>query len=88
MIVFVIIIFYFLVPIIFIQKLKNTLIKHRTRDYAIVSDSQEKYKIIILNKNKAENLGIYHCHHCGMSFDNEIQLTMHHRIHYLIKIVR
>ena len=66
------------------QKLKDILIKHRIRDYVVVSDSQEKDKIIILNRNKAENSGIYHCHHCGMSFDNEIQLTMHHRIHYLI----
>lgn len=66
------------------QKLKDILIKHRIRDYVVVSDSQEKDKIIILHRKKAENSGIYHCHHCGMSFDNEIQLTMHHRIHYLI----
>jgi hypothetical protein len=66
------------------QKLKDILVKHRIRDYVVVSDSQEKDKIIILHRKKAENSGIYHCHHCGMSFDNEIQLTMHHRIHYLI----
>lgn len=64
------------------QKLKDILIKNRIKDYVVISNPEEKDKIIILNRKNAEKLGIYHCHHCGMSFDNEIQLTTHHRIHY------
>jgi len=64
------------------QKLKDILIKNRIKDYVVISNLEEKDKIIILHRNNSEKLGIYHCHHCGISFDNEIQLTTHHRIHY------
>ena len=64
------------------QKIKDILIENRIKDYVVVSNLEEKDKIIILHRNNSEKLGIYHCHHCGMSFDNEIQLTTHHRIHY------
>jgi hypothetical protein len=64
------------------QKIKDILIENRIKDYVVVSNLDEKYKIIILHRNDSEKLGIYPCHHCGLSFDNEIQLTTHHRIHY------
>ncbi len=64
------------------QKIKDILIENRIKDYVVVSNLEEKDKIIILHRNNSEKLGIYHCHHCGMSFDNEIQLITHHRIHY------
>ena len=66
------------------QKIKDILIENRIKDYVVVSNLEEKDKIIILHRNNSEKLGIYHCHHCGMSFDNEIQLTTHHRIHYVM----
>jgi hypothetical protein len=66
------------------QKFKDILIKNRIKEYVIIGNIEEKDKITVLHKNNAEKLGIYHCHHCGMSFDNEIQLTTHHRIHYVI----
>jgi hypothetical protein len=66
------------------QKIKDILIENRIKEYVVVSNLEEKDKIIILHKNNSEKLGIYHCHHCGMSFDNEIQLITHHRIHYVI----
>lgn len=66
------------------QKIKDILIENRIKDYVVISNLEEKDKIIILHRNNSEKLGIYHCHHCGMSFDNEIQLTTHHRIHYVM----
>jgi hypothetical protein len=66
------------------QKIKDMLIENRIKDYVVVSNLEEKDKIIILHRNNSEKLGIYHCHHCGMSFDNEIQLITHHRIHYVM----
>jgi len=66
------------------QKIKDILIKKRIREYVAVDHDKEENMILILKKNHAEKFGIYHCPHCGMAFDSEIQLSTHQRIHYLI----
>jgi len=66
------------------QKLKDILINNRIKEYVVISNLEEKDKIIILHRNNSEKLKMYHCHHCGMSFDNEIQLTTPYRMHYVI----
>jgi hypothetical protein len=66
------------------RRLKDMLIKLKIRDYVIVLDPSGKDIIRILERANVENSGIYHCIHCGMEFDNEIQLSVHHRIHYVI----
>ena len=66
------------------QKLKDTLIKNRIRDYVVMVDLEDQNRIIILKKEHAKNLGVYHCLHCGMEFENEIQLSVHQRIHYIV----
>jgi hypothetical protein len=63
------------------QRLKDILTKS-TRDYVAVIDPEEGNKIVILKKDHAEQLGVYHCLHCGISFENQIQLSTHQRIHY------
>jgi hypothetical protein len=63
------------------QRLKDMLTKS-TRDYVAVIDPEEGNKIVILKKDHAEQLGVYHCLHCGISFENQIQLSTHQRIHY------
>jgi hypothetical protein len=65
------------------QKLKDILIKNRIKEYVVISNPEEKENIIVLHRKNSEKLGIYHCHYCGMAFDNEIQLTTHHRMHYV-----
>ena len=67
------------------QRLKDVLMKSRIRDYVAVTDPEEKNKIVIVKKEHAETLGVYHCLHCGMSFENQIQLSTHQRIHYFFK---
>jgi hypothetical protein len=66
------------------RRLKDMLIKHKIRDYVILLDPSGKDIIRILERANVENSGIYHCIHCGMEFDDEIQLSVHHRIHYVI----
>jgi mRNA-degrading endonuclease RelE of RelBE toxin-antitoxin system len=66
------------------QKLKDTLIKNKIRDYVVMVDLEDQNSIIILKKEHAKTLGVYHCPHCGMEFENEIQLSVHQRIHYLV----
>jgi hypothetical protein len=64
------------------QRLKDVLVKSRIRDYVAVTDPEERNKIVILKKDHAEQLGVYHCLHCGISFENQIQLSTHQKIHY------
>lgn len=66
------------------QKLKDALISNRIRDYVVIEDAEQKDILMLLKKAHAERLGIYHCQHCGMAFDSEIQLATHYRMHYYI----
>jgi hypothetical protein len=66
------------------RRLKDVLIKNRVRDYIVISDPNCKAKIRILERNWSQNSVLYHCTHCGMEFENEVQFSIHHRIHFLI----
>lgn len=66
------------------QRLKDTLIKNKIRDYVVMIDLEDQNRIIILKKEHAKTLGVHHCLHCGMEFENEIQLSVHQRIHYIV----
>ena len=66
------------------QRIKDTLIKYRIKDYVVIDDEENTNKLKIVSKAHAESLGIYHCRHCGMAFENQIQLSTHQRIHYFI----
>jgi hypothetical protein len=65
------------------RMIKDILIKRRIHDYVVVQDKEED-KIVILKREHGEQLGIYHCRHCGMAFEDEIQLSTHLRMHYFI----
>ncbi|MGB6629014.1 MAG: hypothetical protein WBE61_12870 [Nitrososphaeraceae archaeon] len=66
------------------RMIKDILIKRRIDDYVVIQDAKEKDKIVILKREHGEQLGIYHCRHWGMAFEDEIQLTAHQRIHFFI----
>lgn len=66
------------------RMIKDILIKRRIHDYVVVQDAEEEHKIVILKREHGEQLGIYHCRHCGMGFEDEIQLSTHLRMHYQI----
>jgi hypothetical protein len=70
-----------------IQKIKEilqyALTKNRLNDYIVTENTKEENEIAILKNGDIEQLGIYICSHCGMLFKNDIQCTMHQRIHYL-----
>lgn len=66
------------------QRLKDSLIKNKIRDYVVMVDLEDQNKIMILKKEHAKTLGLHHCPHCGMEFENEIQLSVHQRIHYMV----
>jgi hypothetical protein len=66
------------------RMIKDILIKRRIPDYVVVQDVEEEDKIVILKREHGEQLGIYYCRHCGMAFEDEIQLSAHLRMHYFI----
>ncbi len=68
------------------QKLKDNLIKNKIRDYVVMVNLEDQNRIIILKKEHAKTLGVHHCPHCGMEFENEIQLSVHQRIHYMMRM--
>jgi hypothetical protein len=65
------------------RMLKDILIKRRIHDYVVIHEKEEN-KIVILKREHGEQLGIYHCRHCGMAFEDEIQLSAHLRMHYFM----
>ena len=66
------------------RRLIDTLLKNKIRDYVVMVDLEDQNGIIILKKEQAKTLGVHHCLHCGMEFENEIQLSVHQRIHYIV----
>jgi hypothetical protein len=66
------------------QKIKDALIKNRIGDYVAIKHHQDKDKVVILKRADAERHGIYHCRHCGMEFDDSIELSIHMRLHYVM----
>ena len=65
------------------QKIKDALIKNRIGDYVAIMLHKED-KVVILKRIEAERQGIYHCRHCGMEFDDNVKLSVHLRLHYLM----
>jgi transcription elongation factor Elf1 len=69
-----------------IQKIKQ-IIQHiftqnHINDYIVAENTEVENEIAILKQGDMEQFGIYICTHCGMSFESEIQRTVHQRIHY------
>jgi hypothetical protein len=69
-----------------IQKIKQ-IIQHIFTEnhiygYIVAENTEEENEIAILKQGDMEQFGIYICTHCGMSFESEIQRTVHQRIHY------
>jgi hypothetical protein len=66
------------------QKIKDTLLKNRIGDYVAIKHHKEEDKVVILKRVEAERQGISHCRHCGMEFDDNVKLSVHLRLHYLM----
>ena len=66
------------------QKIKDTLLKNRIGDFVGMKHHKERGRGIIAEEIEAERQGIYHCRHCGMEFDDNVKLSVHLRLHYLM----
>ena len=64
--------------------IKEILINRAVSNLIVVIDPSEKEKLVVIKRSHGEYLGLYHCRHCGMEFDDEVQLSNHFRIHFFI----
>ncbi len=66
------------------HKIKDLFINKAIDEYIVIKDEIDNSKILILKRTHAESKGLYHCRHCGMEFEDEIQLSSHLRMHFFI----
>ena len=66
-----------------IKSMLEQILKENTIDDFVVTENTEKEnEITLLKQGDLEQLGIFLCTHCGVSFGSEIQRIVHQRIHY------
>jgi hypothetical protein len=63
-------------------KLKEILKENTIEDFVVTENTEKENEITLLKQGDLEQLGIYLCTHCGVSFGSEIQRIVHQRIHY------
>jgi len=66
------------------QKVKDILIKLAIENYVVTVDPSSDLELVVLKRTAAEITGELHCRHCGMEFEDQIQLGNHLRVHYMI----
>jgi hypothetical protein len=63
--------------------LERLLHENHIEDFVVAENTEKENEIAILKKGDIEQIGIFLCTHCGISFESEIQRIVHQRIHYL-----
>jgi hypothetical protein len=67
------------------RKVKDILIRNYIADCIVTMDPRSQNDLIVLKRSELlQSAGELHCRHCGMEFEDEIQLGNHLRIHYMI----
>jgi len=64
-------------------RIEKLLDENDIRDFIVAENTEQENEITLLKKGDIEQLGIYLCTHCGVSFESEIQRIVHQRIHYI-----
>ena len=66
------------------QKVKDILINLAIDNYVVTLNPHCSSELVVLKRSDLETDGELHCRHCGMEFEDQIQLGNHLRIHYMI----
>lgn len=66
------------------QKINDVLIRNYISEYIVRNDSIDQNTLIVIKRSALNLTDELHCRHCGMEFEDEIQLGNHLRIHYMI----
>lgn len=66
------------------HKIRDIMLRNTITEYVVTRDRNSNNTIHVMKRTGGESVGIFHCRHCAMEFDDEIQLSSHLRMHYLI----
>ncbi len=66
------------------HKIRDIMLRNSITEYVATRDRQSTNTILVMKRTSGESIGIFHCRHCAMEFDDEIQLSSHLRMHYFI----
>lgn len=66
------------------NNIRDILLKNSVNEYVVTRDRNAINTILIIQRTRGESMEIFHCRHCAMEFDDEIQLSSHLRMHYFI----
>ncbi len=66
------------------HKIRAIMLRNSITEYVVTRDRNSNDTILVMKRTEGESVGIFHCRHCAMEFDDEIQLSSHLRMHYLI----
>ncbi len=66
------------------HRIRDIMLRNSITEYVVTRDRNSNNKIHVMKRTGAESVGIFHCRHCAMEFDDEIQLSSHLRMHYLV----
>ena len=66
------------------HKIRDIMLRNTITEYVVTRDRKSNNTIHVMKRTGGESVGIFHCRHCAMEFDDEIQLSSHLRMHYLI----
>ena len=66
------------------HKIRDMMLRNSITEYVVTRDRNSINTILIMKRTSGESIGIFHCRHCAMEFDDEIQLSSHLRMHLFI----
>lgn len=66
------------------HKIRDIIIRNSITEYVVTLDRNSTNTVQIIKRTEGESIGIFHCRHCAMEFDDEIQLSSHLRMHFFI----
>ncbi len=66
------------------HKIRDIILRNSITEYVVTRDRNSTNTILIMRRTEGESIGIFHCRHCAMEFDDEIQLSSHLRMHFFI----
>ncbi|MDN5846014.1 MAG: hypothetical protein L0H53_07045 [Candidatus Nitrosocosmicus sp.] len=66
------------------HKIRDIMLRNSITEYVVTRDRNSNNTILVIKRTTGESFGVFHCRHCAMEFDDEIQLSSHLRMHYFI----
>ena len=66
------------------HKIRDIILRNSIAEYVVTRDRNSTNTINVMKRTSGESMGIFHCRHCAMEFDEEIQLSCHLRMHFFI----